>query len=63
MEGYVIYIIIGIIVAVIAAAGLWWYFYKNQSKQLREELFEGEAYCLVEQKLREGSSVIGKRKY
>ena len=62
MEQYWIYVIVGVVVFLIAVAIGWYYISKNQNKYLRQELFEGEAYCLVIEKLRENSSILGKRK-
>ena len=63
MEGYIIYIIIGVVVFVVAAGGIWYYVSRNQEKQIRQELFEGEGYCIVASKLKEDSNLLGKRKY
>jgi Na+/alanine symporter len=62
MEQYWIYVIVGVIVFVIAAAIGWYYISKNQNKYLRQELFDGEAYCVVIDRLRNNSSMLGKRK-
>jgi Na+/alanine symporter len=62
MEQYWIYVIVGVIVFVIAAAIGWYYISKNQNKYLRPELFDGEAYCVVIDRLRDNSSMLGKRK-
>jgi flagellar basal body-associated protein FliL len=62
MESYWIYLIISIVVVVIAIGIIWYLFYRNQSKQLRKEFFEGEAYCIVYEQIKESSSVLGKRK-
>ena len=62
MEQYWIYVIVGVVVFLIVAAGGWFYVSRKQNKYLRQELFEGEAYCLAIEKLKEGSSMLGKRK-
>jgi len=62
MEGYWIYVIIGIIVAIIAGIGFWYYRSRTDTKQLKKDLFEGDAYCIVVDRIKDGSSVLGKRK-
>ncbi len=62
MEQYWIYIIVGVIVFLVIAGGGFYYFTRNQDKYLKQELFEGEAYCIVIETLKEGSSILGKRK-
>jgi hypothetical protein len=62
MEGYWIYVIIGLVVLVLAGLGYWYYRTHHNEKQLRKDLFEGDAFCVVVNKIKEGSSVLGKRK-
>jgi len=62
MEQYWIYVIVGVLVFLIVVALGWYYFSRNQNKYLRQELFEGEAYCIVIETLKQGSSMLGKRK-
>ena len=63
MDGYWIYVIIGVVALVVGAGGVWYFMSRNQGKQLRNDLFDGEAYCVAIQKLRDSSNVLGKRKY
>ena len=63
METYWIYVIIGAVVLLfIIAGGIWYFMNRNSDKQLKIDLFDGEAYCIVVEKLKDSSSVLGKRK-
>lgn len=62
MEQYWIYVIVGVVVFLIAVAIGWYYISKNQNKYLKQELLDGDAYCIVIDKIKDNSSVLGKRK-
>lgn len=57
-----IYVIIGVVVGLIAVGVLWYCMSRDQNLRLRRELFEGEAYCIAVQVIKQNSSVLGKRK-
>jgi len=62
MAQYWIYIIVGVVVFLVIVAIGWYYFSNKSNKYLKQELFEGEAYCIVIDKIREDSNLLGKRK-
>jgi len=56
-----VWIIIGIIGGSVLVAILFYFYLKNKNKILKQDLFDGEAYCYVVQKIKKGS-YLGKRK-
>ncbi|CDW78686.1 UNKNOWN [Stylonychia lemnae] len=56
-----VWIIIGVIGGSLVFGLLCYFYMKNKSKILKQDLFDGEAYCYVIQKIKKGS-YLGKRK-
>eukprot|EP00347_Sterkiella_histriomuscorum_P012013 403370226 len=56
-----VWVLIGCIILVVIMGLVFYLYMKNRSKILKQDLFDGEAYCYVVQKLKK-DTILGKRK-